>query len=178
MSRNTSIVLWIVGASIIVALFGYTFYQSYRANNEADSRTTNVLGSATTTETQSADERAVRSVVIAFGNQLQKVSVLGDAVRAAASMDAYYAKDVDAKLLAQWKANPVYAPGRVASSPWPDRIEITAVQRNADGSYTVSGEVVEVTATGNHDRKSVSLTLQHLDNSWRITRYEQFSDKG
>ncbi len=62
-------------------------------------------------------------------------------------MDSAYAPYVAPELLDAWKSDPQHAPGRLTSSPSPDRIGIRAVQMNADGSYVVTGTVIE-TASG------------------------------
>lgn len=178
MTTREKAFVWVIAAIIILGIFGYTFYRSYMANREADRQTQNILGSATTTPALSAEEIAVRARVIDFGRQLQKVPLTADKAIVAQAMDQNYGSFVDAALLTQWKASPKNAPGRLTSSPWPDRIEITAAQKNTDGTYTVAGEVVEMSSTGEGDHHTIALTLQYMNGEWIIIRYDQFSDKG
>lgn len=175
MTSGEKALVWGVAGIVVLGIFGYTLYRSYtndRPGNEG------ILGAATTTPQLTAEELAVRSRVIDFGRQMQKVPLMADRTIVAQAMDSNYGPYVDAALLAQWKADPQNAPGRLTSSPWPDRIDITAAQKNTDGTYTVSGEVVEMASSGEVDRVPTSLTLTYINGSWLITRFETFSDKG
>lgn len=178
MTTGEKTFVWVIAGLIVIGVFGYTFYRSYMANKAAKQQTEDVLGSSTTTPALSPEEIAVRARVIDFGRQLQKVPLMAERTIVEAAMDQNYGRLVEAGLLSQWKANAKNAPGRLTSSPWPERIEITAAQKNTDGTYTVSGEIVEMSSTGEGDHMPVSITLSYQNNEWVITRYEEFSDKG
>ena len=178
MTTQEKAFVWIVAGIIVIGIFGYTLYRSYIANRAAQLQTNNILGSATTTPQPSAEELSVRSRALEFGKQMQKVPLMAGAAIVAQAMDSNYGSYVDAPLLASWKAAPTDAPGRLTSSPWPDRIEITSAQKNSDGTYTVSGEIIEMTSAGESGRVPVSLTLANQNGNWVITRFETFSDKG
>ena len=69
------------------------------------------------------------------------------------------------------------APGRVTSSPWPDRIEITSIVREAD-KYVVVGFVVEVTSIevvngGVAAKIPVRVVLEKREGRWFITEYAE-----
>ncbi len=124
------------------------------------------------TETPS-DEVAVRSVVTAFGGQLQKVSLEGPDDQVRAEIQTNFSPYVSSELLQKWLNDMNSAPGRLTSSPYPVRIEIESVMRNFDGSYTVQGEVIEKSndtpATSTYP---TTLTLRLLNGSWKITAAE------
>ena len=121
----------------------------------------------------SGNEGQVRAVVTDFGTKLQTVSISGPAATAAAAIAANYGSDVAPSLLASWEADPANAPGRVTSSPWPDRIEIGSVAQNPDGSYAVAGDVIEVTSAqaqgGVNDSYPINLTVSNVNGAWLIT---------
>ncbi|HEX9061020.1 MAG TPA: hypothetical protein VF941_12645, partial [Clostridia bacterium] len=84
------------------------------------------------------DEKTIRTIVERFGKVLKNVSLLAPDTDIIKSMKANYAEYVTPDLLANWEGNPsVRAAGRLTSSPWPDRIEISRVVKNADSSYSV-----------------------------------------
>jgi len=73
-------------------------------------------------------------------------------------------------------ADPDKAPGRLVSSPWPDRIEIDSVVAQPDGSFLVTGSVIEITSTevGTDQAAAeypVEATVSSVDGNWRITNW-------
>jgi hypothetical protein len=91
-------------------------------------------------------------------------------------MEQYYSSYVTPELLTQWEAAPTSSPGRLTSSPWPDRIDITSVTQNPDGSYMVSGNVAEITSVeetqgGVADTYPVVLTVENRDGQWLIASW-------
>ena len=54
-----------------------------------------------------------------------------------------YGDYITPELLAKWQGDPQNAPGRMTSSPWPDRIEISNIERQPDGSYIANGKIIE-----------------------------------
>lgn len=124
-----------------------------------------------------SDKMAVRSTVEQFGKKLQNVSLLNESgVKEA--MQQQYAEYVTPALLADWQSDPSTAPGRLTSSPWPDRIEISNIQKNSDTEYEVRGSIVEVTNEGGGideqpteaARRPVSLTVNKSGDEWLISR--------
>jgi hypothetical protein len=122
-----------------------------------------------------ADPAQVRMTVTAFGDQLQKMPLTAPPDLITKGMDLYYGMYVHPDLLAQWKADPLNAPGRLTSSPWPDRIDITSMTKNKDGTYTVDGDIVEVAhgATTTETVRSIPVrfTLAMGPDGWQITGY-------
>ena len=92
-------------------------------------------------------------------------------------MDQAYNKYVASQLIEQWKQNPASAPGQKTSSPWPQGIEVLAADKQTDGSYVLTGNVVEVTseevASGGYaDKYPVTLKFQKVKGTWLITGYQ------
>lgn len=78
---------------------------------------------------QSAEDKsAVTSLVEQFGQKLQMVSLLAPADTVRQVMQEQYSAYVTPDLLAKWQSDPQNAPGRLTSSPWPDRIEISSLK--------------------------------------------------
>ena len=128
---------------------------------------------ATPQPNEAADKQSVTDLVTDFGDKLQMVSLLAPANTVKQSMQENYEKFVSPDLLAKWQSDPANAPGRVSSSPWPDRIEVSSVQKLSDDSYEVKGEVIEITSTevGSDKaaaRRPITCTVKKLAQGWRI----------
>lgn len=122
------------------------------------------------------DEDAARAVVEEFGTRLQKVSVLADKTMAADAIAREYGDLVAPALLTEWQNDPTQAPGRVTSSPWPDHIQITSVERESRSRYLIEGDIVEVSNEGGMSgvvaeavRRPVSISVEKQAGAWRIT---------
>lgn len=129
-------------------------------------------------ESSSSDVAQVRITVSGLGDKLQQVPLVAPSDVVAFAIDKYYALYVHPDLMTAWKNNPSTAPGRSTSSPWPDRIDITGTTKNADGTYTVNGSVVEVAkgADGNNETVNtvpVRFVLTKGPDGWQITGYEK-----
>lgn len=122
------------------------------------------------------DQDAARATVEEFGRKLQSVSILADKTLAADAMAREYGPLVTPALLTKWQNDPTQAPGRVTSSPWPDRIEISGVERESRSRYIIEGHVVEVTNEGGAlekepreaARRPITLAVEEQGGSWRI----------
>lgn len=115
------------------------------------------------------------ALVEQFGRQLQYVSLTTNEEAVAAAIDEYYGQFVDEELLEEWKESPTEAPGRLTSSPWPDRIVVheTVWER---GGYTVRGSLIEVTSeteAGQAPPQSyvIEARVEREDGAWRITEF-------
>jgi hypothetical protein len=115
-------------------------------------------------------EPEVRAVVEDFGSRLQSVSLL--APDAADQIGAQYADLVTPELLATWQADPSQAPGRLTSSPWPERLEIRVVRPVSETEYTVEAVLVEMTSTGDSGRANVRLIVIGEGDAWLISAFE------
>lgn len=119
------------------------------------------------------DETIIKDLITQFGSKLQNVSLLADKKEIKKSMEENYKDFVTEELLEKWINEPVNAPGRLTSSPWPDRIEIKEIKKLKEDSYQVKGEIIEITS-GEKDKneaaskRSIALILKKVDNHWLI----------
>lgn len=119
------------------------------------------------------EHAAVSRVVLEFGQKMKMVSLLAPPENLAKSITDSYGSLVSPALLKKWLADPKNAPGRVASSPWPDRIDIKMIKKRQEGVYTVRGLVIEITSTEvGKDRaaalRPVMLVVKKQGNRWLI----------
>lgn len=134
------------------------------------------LASTQTIASIAAEEREVRDVVEGFGKKLQYVSLL--APDAAQEIQLQYSGFVSPTLLETWMKHVTEAPGRMVSSPWPDRIEIASLVQEDANNYEVAGDVIEVTGAdvlngGATARMPVRLVVQKEQGHWLIAEYMQ-----
>jgi hypothetical protein len=125
--------------------------------------------------TPSPADTDAAQIVEAFGKKLQAVSLLSPNV--AEEMTREYAEYVSPDLLRQWISDPALAPGRMVSSPWPDRIEVLSVSKISEGQYSVTGEIIEVTSSelasgGAANKIPVQVVVRWIDGRWWITEFE------
>lgn len=124
------------------------------------------------------DTAAARSVVETFGERLKNISLLAPDSIVIAELRANYSGLVTEHLLDGWLFRPETAPGREASSPWPERIEIDSITTEGAGSCRVRGKIVyltsmEATQGGVAAVRPVALMVQEVDgNGWQISSYE------
>lgn len=126
-----------------------------------------------TQQTDEADKKAVTDTVESFGKRLQSVSLLAPKDILEESMKESYGNLVSQELIEKWISDPLYAPGRLTSSPWPDRIEILTVEKSSENEYEVKGEIIEVTSTEKTDggvtsKRTITLTIKRFDDKWLI----------
>jgi len=124
-------------------------------------------------QTEEGDKMAVASLVKDFGSKLQTVSLLAPEDVVSKSIQENYSEFVSPALLKEWLGAPLNAPGRLTSSPWPDRIEILTIERLAEGVYKVQGEIIEITSTerasgGIAAKRPISLEVENTGNRWLI----------
>lgn len=137
---------------------------------------TNSVNLATPPEAVGDDrvsETAVQELVTEFGKRLQMVSLLapGDVLKE--SLEENYGGLVSPGLLEKWMEDPTAAPGRLVSSPWPDRIEVTALQKAGDDEYEVLGKILEVTSVekesgGVAAQRPITLIVVKVEGEWVI----------
>lgn len=137
---------------------------------------TQVIEPTPTTVVDAKEEADIRELVENFGKRLQLVSLL--APNAAEDLQNQYAEFVSPALLETWMNDVSKAPGRMVSSPWPDRIEISALQRETPNSYVIDGFVIQITSTeiaGGDitNRISVHMIVKREQGRWRITEYKE-----
>lgn len=117
-------------------------------------------------------EQQVVSLVERFGKKLQMVSLLAPAANVRESMQEHYAEFVTPSLLETWQNDPEHAPGRLGSSPWPDRIEVKDVEKASDDVYRVTGEIIEVTSAEQQGeaaaKRPITLEVRKTGDRWLI----------
>lgn len=121
-------------------------------------------------------EAAVRAVVLEFGTKLNTVSLMAPAEQVITAIRQNYGPYISEGLMTGFTQNPMLAPGRMTSSPWPDRIEIRAVELQEDGAYDVQGMVIEVTSADPEKTASsypIALKLRLQDSRWVITGFSK-----
>jgi len=123
--------------------------------------------------TDEDNKKAVISQVEGFGKKLQMVSLLATADTVKKSMQDNYSGYVTAELLAKFQGDPLSAPGRLTSSPWPDRIEVLSAEKISEGLYKVEGKIIEVTMAGETGdsviNRPITLEVKNVEGKWMIT---------
>ncbi|MDO0823859.1 hypothetical protein [Desulfosporosinus nitroreducens] len=126
------------------------------------------------TETQDEGAEAeVISLVENFGKKLQTVSLTAPRDYVNKSIQENYGDLVSPELLSAWQKDLQDVPGRVVSSPWPDRIEILSIQKSSS-EYDVKGEILEITSVeiqngGVAAKRPIDLRVRKVENRWLIT---------
>ncbi|MDF2802047.1 MAG: hypothetical protein K0S61_1950 [Anaerocolumna sp.] len=121
-------------------------------------------------QTDESDKSAIASLVEEFGKKLQIVSLQAPKDIVKESIQENYSNYVSTTLLSEWMKNPERAPGRLTSSPWPDRIEIISTEILSENAYQVKGEIIEVTNTGEiAAKRPITLHVEKYENKWLIS---------
>ncbi|HOF50489.1 MAG TPA: hypothetical protein PLH22_02305 [Candidatus Colwellbacteria bacterium] len=136
---------------ILIAVIVFLM-RSYRSNTEIVRR---------------AEEAAVRTLVENFGHSLKNVSLLSPYARE--DIESNYKNFLDPALLDEWKSDPSKALGRLVSSPWPEKIEISSISKFGLKAYDVSGKIIEMTSTGMSGSHPIQIAVAKFDNRWLIT---------
>ena len=127
-----------------------------------------------TTQVNNSDANVVTNLVKSFGSKLQNFSLLASKDIVEKEMKKNYEKIITPQLLSKWSTNPLSAPGRLTSSPWPDRIDIKSVTKLSSTEYEVKGEIIEITSVekvngGYAAKRPITLKIKKTDNHWLIS---------
>lgn len=156
MSETSQSVTTILGIILILAIIGWVLWLVFGATPK--------------------EEVSAENVVEEFGLRLKQVSLLSDPEVLEQTMQSQYGELVAPELIDDWTKNPTNAPGRMISSPWPDRIEIVSLVRTSSSHYEVRGYVVEVansdTGISEVARRPITLAVMLLEGKWVITNVE------
>lgn len=129
-----------------------------------------------------SDNVQVRNAVYAFGDEMSLVSLAGSNDEINTSIDKHYAVFVHPNLIAFWKSDHTTAPGRRASLPVPDRIDIKSMELAKDGTYIVDAELVSkgVETELSTDVKilPVRIVATQGPDGWQITQYKELIEWG
>lgn len=125
-------------------------------------------------QTVESDEAAVTSLVEDFGRKLQTVSLQAPRNIVNKSIQENYGDFVSPALLAEWQKDLQNVPGRVVSSPWPDRIEILSIEKLSESACEVKGEIIEMTSVemvngGVAAKRPIILVVGKVENRLLIT---------
>ncbi len=120
-----------------------------------------------------SDMEVVAGLVKDFGSKLQAVSLQAPNEIVNKSMQENYSNLISPALLAKWQSDPLNAPGRMVSSPWPDRIKILTINKTSEKAYEVKGEIIEITSTGKVNggiaaKRPITLVVENVENHWLI----------
>jgi hypothetical protein len=165
-------ILWI-SLGILVLAVGVVFFLSKTETPEDNGA---VEGDTITQEV--LDQAEVERVVMEFGSNMHLVLLSEPEEEVAVAIDTAYSAYVIPELLSLWKENPGSAPGRATLSPWPDRIEIYSTTKNPDDTYTVQGNVIEITddEVATSDAAAiyqVAFGLERQGETWLINSFEE-----
>jgi len=153
--------------------------QTAASNTATVSPVTRTTPTATPTQiatSYATEEAEIRDLVENFGKRLQNVSL--QAPDAAQEIQKHYSEFVTPALLEMWMNDVSKAPGRIVSSPWPDRIEIITLSKEGTDRYELTGFVVEITSLevvngGAATKIPVRMVVQKVLGSWLITEYAE-----
>lgn len=118
----------------------------------------------------------VEAVVEKFGEHLKNVPLAAEPDMVAEALQNEYAPYVTEALLDRWIKDPLHAPGRETSSPWPERIEIVSMEKVGD-YYEIVAKVIFMTSVeeargGYYDSSPVYITAANTNGAWRIGEYQ------
>ncbi|MCR4400466.1 MAG: hypothetical protein NUV35_06285, partial [Syntrophomonadaceae bacterium] len=124
-----------------------------------------------------AEKKAAIATVQRFGARLQAVPLLAPRETLEPIMREQYGDLVSPSLLDSWLRDPSTAPGRLTSSPWPDRIDILGIRELSGSAWEVEGIIVEVTSTEAASGQAaatrpVTLTVRRSGDAWLIDRVQ------
>ena len=126
----------------------------------------------------SEEEHQVRELVVGFSERMRLVNLSAPTAIVTQNTKEAYADYVSSELLAQWQANPLDAPGRLTSSPWPDRIEITSVVKGGQDSYIVQGNIIEITSKelvegGVAAKYLAVIQIDKINGTWLVVGFDK-----
>lgn len=160
LTQKKALVMVIIGLLVIA----FAFFQSMSTKKEPEQIIYN--------------DAAVRETVMQFGNKIKNVSLLAEEKMLVDTIKKEYRPFVTNNLLLQWEMNPTLAPGRLTSSPWPEKIEVLTVTPGSNNEYVVKGTIVQVVNGESGQRITtgtipIQLTVVDGGDGWRIATYEE-----
>jgi len=171
------ILLFLLIFTLSFGLFGCgNTDNSSRNGNEQSSNEQQTNEQQQTGEAQQpaeSEDAAVTNLVREFGGRLKLVSLHAPKEELEKSIKENYGAYVTEKLIEKWINDPMNAPGRLVSSPWPERIEILSAEKISENGYSVKGEIIEITSTevendGVAAKRPITLTVIKDDGNWKI----------
>lgn len=139
-------------------------------------------------EANKREKISVKNLVEDFGKFLQKVALLAPEDILKDSIKENYGEFISLELLEKWQKDPENIPGRIVSSPWPDRIEVLSINKISETEYEVKGDIVEITSVGTSiwgiaGKRPIDLSVKKTDAGWLIDDavlgdYKSYEDTG
>ncbi|KRQ87142.1 hypothetical protein ABG79_00940 [Caloramator mitchellensis] len=122
---------------------------------------------------EQSQNKIIKDLVESFGKKLQYVPLLAPKDILIKSMKENYGNYVTEALIEKWINDPLNAPGRLTSSPWPDRIEIRSINKIDECTYEVNGEIIEITSVEKETgeiaaKRAITLKVKKINNCWLI----------
>jgi len=170
---------YFIGGVLLTTLLVVALVLANPPANNTEAMPTQTIQSPTSQITPTSDaavEAEIRELVKDFGKKLQLVSL--QAPDAAQEIQDQYSDFVEPALLESWVNDVMNAPGRIVSSPWPDRIEISTLSKEGSDRYVVNGFIIEVTSLevangGAADKLPVRIIVQNDQGHWLIADYAE-----
>ena len=122
----------------------------------------------------SSEKLEITTLIENFGSKLKEVYVSDPKEIASGRIKEFYAPFLTPNLLLNWMDNPSLAPGRIVSSPWPERIEIISMEKLDVHTIKVKGYVVNVASGGENkleitNKNPIVLIVKDSEkNTWLI----------
>lgn len=118
----------------------------------------------------------VEAVVEKFGEHMKNVPLSADSDTVADTIQKEYAPYITEALLDRWIKDPLHAPGRETSSPWPERIEISSMEKIGE-YYEVVAKVISLTSVekaqgGYYDSSPAYITVANTNGAWRVAEFQ------
>ena len=117
------------------------------ASDSYDSETAIRNGDVVMQNTETAE---VTALVEGFGAKLKSVYLTSPPEIVRQDITEHYGDYVHSELLMEWVNDPQIAPGRLTSSPWPERIEILSMEKLSNNICRVQGKIIEVNLSDEH----------------------------
>lgn len=120
-----------------------------------------------------AEKLEVIKFVEGFGEQLKMVPLLASEDLLKEYMNEYYKDYVSEELIKKWLKDPVAAPGKLTSSPWPEYIDVLSAEKIEEQEYRVIGNIIELTSEeveygGIAATREITLEVVKKDDKWLI----------
>jgi hypothetical protein len=113
----------------------------------------------------------VAEVAEEFGSRLKNVSLLAPEKDVRQAIEENYKGLITPELLSSWEENPRTAPGRLVSSPWPEKIDVESVKETESGKYEIKGYVIETDSASQGSetsRRRIGLGMERRGSKWLI----------
>lgn len=117
---------------------------------------------------KNAETAEVTALVEGFGEKLKSVYLTSPPEIVRQDIAENYGDYVQSELLLEWLNDPQKAPGRLTSSPWPERIEISLLEKLSKDIYRVHGQIIEVTSASTAEKPATILLKKSAAGPWLI----------